>query len=643
MGRNLIFFLCFCVLYFQNITCQDDLENTKEFEGLDDVDNIEEAVEAAEEKGGVAVENGVLVLTEENFDVVIASEEIVLVEFYAPWCGHCKTLAPKYEEAAGQLKDSEYPVVLGKVDATIHSGLASRFAVQGYPTLKFFKNGVVQDYDGPRDADGIVAYMSEKADPNWKPPPEAVLTLTTEDFNEVINRENLILVEFYAPWCGHCKSLAPKLEKAAQQLLRNDPPIAIGKVDATVEKDLGSQYEVTGYPTMKLFRKGKAYEYKGGREEKDIVEYLLQQVEDASKEMSSVKEIGKLGAASDDVVILAVFSSPEEELYQTWLDAAADMREDYQFLHTFSADVAAHLKVSPGSIILFRSERYVTKYEKTSYVLTKADASVEEIQTFIAENDTPLVGELTTRTQQKTYSDKRPLVVMFYTVDWSFDHKKATNAWHKKLADIANKHKDMFFAVADEVAMKDLFKEFGFDDSGEEINIGILDSKQKRYPMEPFDSFDSEDVEDFLKKFNKGKLSPRIKSQPIPKKKTAVKVVVGKNFDDVVMDKSKDVLIEFYAPWCGHCKKLAPIYKELAKKYKSEKNLVIAKIDGSANEYNDNLFEVSGFPTIYFVPALDKSSPVLFEGGSRELSDFEKFIKEHATVSMGKKAGKDEL
>ena len=117
-------------------------------------------------------------------------------------------------------------------------------------------------------------------------------------------------------------------------------------------------------------------------------------------------------------------------------------------------------------------------------------------------------------------------------------------------------------------------------------------------------------------------------------------VVVGKNFDDIVMNKKKDVLIEFYAPWCGHCKQMEPTYKKLAKKFKKEKNLVIAKIDATAND-SPSSFKVEGFPTIYFAPANNKGSPIKHEGG-REQDDLEKFIKEHATVSLGK-GGKDEL
>ena len=69
-------------------------------------------------------------------------------------CGHCKSLAPEYEKAAKVLKENNPPVLLGAVDATVESDLASKFDVSGYPTLKFFKKGVAVDYDGPRHQDG---------------------------------------------------------------------------------------------------------------------------------------------------------------------------------------------------------------------------------------------------------------------------------------------------------------------------------------------------------------------------------------------------------------------------------------------------------------------------------------------------------
>ena len=113
--------------------------------------------------------------------------------------------------------------------------LFCRFEVSGYPTIKFFRNGAAEEYDGGRDADGIVEFCTSRSDPNYKPPPEAVVTLTSlEELDSFTKSAPLTLVEFYAPWCGHCKKLAPEYEKAAKDLLKEDPPIKLAKVSTSV-------------------------------------------------------------------------------------------------------------------------------------------------------------------------------------------------------------------------------------------------------------------------------------------------------------------------------------------------------------------------------------------------------------------------
>jgi protein disulfide-isomerase-like protein len=99
------------------------------------------------------------------------------------------------------------------------------------------------------------------------------------------------------------------------------------------------------------------------------------------------------------------------------------------------------------------------------------------------------------------------------------------------------------------------------------------------------------------------------------------------------------VLIELYAPWCGHCKKLEPVYRDLAKRFKNSKRLVIAKMDATANDSPDP-YTSSGYPTIYFAPAGAKKSPIAFSGSDRSLEGLTKFIREHATVPL---QTKDEL
>jgi len=106
-----------------------------------------------------------MILTDKNFDEEMAKNELLLVEFYAPWCGHCKKLAPEYEAAAEVLSKNDPPIALAKVDATQEKTLAERFGIQGFPTLFWFKNGVKSEYTGGRSKDTIVQWVLKKSGP----------------------------------------------------------------------------------------------------------------------------------------------------------------------------------------------------------------------------------------------------------------------------------------------------------------------------------------------------------------------------------------------------------------------------------------------------------------------------------------------
>jgi len=113
-----------------------------------------------------AIADDVIVLGDSNWESEIGKYGTALVKFYAPWCGHCKRLAPEYEKAATVLKKADPPVALIKVDCTTESSTCSKFGVSGYPTLKIFKDGELSKaYDGPREKDGIVRKMLKESGP----------------------------------------------------------------------------------------------------------------------------------------------------------------------------------------------------------------------------------------------------------------------------------------------------------------------------------------------------------------------------------------------------------------------------------------------------------------------------------------------
>lgn len=109
-------------------------------------------------------ESNVLVLTDSTIEDALKENSHILIEFYAPWCGHCKRLAPEYEKAADLLKESGVAARIAKVDSTVEKSAAAAYSIRGYPTLLYFENGqMVEKYSGGRTADEISKYVINKA------------------------------------------------------------------------------------------------------------------------------------------------------------------------------------------------------------------------------------------------------------------------------------------------------------------------------------------------------------------------------------------------------------------------------------------------------------------------------------------------
>jgi len=158
----------------------------------------------------------------------------------------------------------------------------------------------------------------------------------------------------------------------------------------------------------------------------------------------------------------------------------------------------------------------------------------------------------------------------------------------------------------------------------------ILPADMKKFesPNKPAD-LTVENIGSFLDDVLAGNIKPHLKSEPVPEPNDGgVTVIVGSEFDKIVNDPTKDVLVKYYAPWCGHCKKLAPIWEELGEAYKDNKNLVIAKMDSTANEAEG--VEVRGYPTLIFYPK-DNKKGVNFDG-DRTLEPIKKWLDENSPV-----------
>lgn len=448
-----------------------------------------------------------------------------------------------------------------------------------------------------------------------------VLQLNDADFDSKTASHDTVLVMFFAPWCGHCKRLKPEFEKAASTLKNNDPPVILAKVDCTEDgKDTCSRFSVSGYPTLKIFKGGElSTDYNGPREANGIVKYMKSQVGPASKELTSI-EVAEAFLAAPEVSV--VYFGEDSKLKDAFLQAADKLRETVRFAHSVKAEVDekfGHKNV----IVLYRPKHLDNKFEPSSVVYEGLEDKTA-IQAFIKKNYFGLVGH---RTQDAAGEFVPPLVVAYFNVDY-VKNPKGTNYWRNRILKVAKNFEDFNFGISSKDDFQHELNEFGLDYvAGDKPVICARDIKSQKYVMK--DEFTMENFETFLTQLSAGELEPYLKSEPIPTQDGPVTVAVAKNFEEVVTNSEKDVLIEFYAPWCGHCKKLAPTYDELGEAMKNE-NVAIVKMDATANDVPPT-FNVRGFPTIFWKPA--GGSPVSYNGG-RELDDFVKYIAKEATTEL---------
>ncbi|XP_018649179.1 putative shc transforming protein [Schistosoma mansoni] len=243
----------------------------------------------------------VIKLTDQNFDKVISSKELWFIMFYASWCGHSKNAAPDWKLFATNFKGI---IKVAAVDSENNPTVTQRFSVKGFPTILIFgdnKNSP-KPYTGGRDIDHLnkealreltslvkTRTGSGSSDGSDK---DDVIELTDSNFDEkVLNSQEPWLVEFFAPWCGHCKNLKPHWDKAARELKGT---VKVAALDATVHSRMAQKYGIRGYPTIKFFPAGPKtddpIDYDGARSSDAIVAWAMEKA-DASAPAPEIVEL----------------------------------------------------------------------------------------------------------------------------------------------------------------------------------------------------------------------------------------------------------------------------------------------------------------------------------------------------------------
>jgi len=427
----------------------------------------------------------------------------------------------------------------------------------------------------------------------------------------MINKFDYVLVEFYAPWCGHCKKLTPEYSQAAATLKKSDPAVPLIKIDATVEKDLATKYGVSGFPTLKWFVKGSESEYNGGRTKAEIVEWITKKTGPASKSVASAEALKDL--TEEHKVMVVYFGAESDARYQTFVKVASTT-EGVVFGHSFNAELNAEYGAKVVLFKQFDEKRNDLDGEFEAEAMTKflEDNRYETVMPF--EGEEPI---------QRIFQKENAALVMFS--DKTGDHEGAFQTFAA-----ANKGRIIFASSRTNEGLGQRLAEYIGVKSEDAPCVRLIHPTNG--DLHKFDysgSMDAEGWTAYLEKFETGTLERAFKSaEPPATNDEHVKVIVGTTWDEFVVNSNKDVLVEFYAPWCGHCKTLAPKYDAAAKQLAHlSSKLTIAKVDATENEVSG--VQVQGFPTLKYWKA-GNPTPIDYDG-ERETEGIVAWIKKNAS------------
>ncbi|KAJ0255372.1 Protein disulfide isomerase-like 1-3 [Hirschfeldia incana] len=466
--------------------------------------------------------------------------------------------------------------------------------------------------------EGVGGYEEEEEPPLPTVDEKDVAVLTKNNFTEFVRNNSFAMVEFYAPWCGACQALAPEYAAAATEL---KGVAALAKIDATEEADLALEYEIQGYPTVFLFVDGEMRKtYEGERTKDEIVTWLKRKASPSIHNITTVEEAERVLSDEPKVVLAfldSLVGSESEELA-----AASRLEDDLSFYQTTSPDIAKLFEIETGvkrpALVLLKKEE-----EKLSHFdgnFTKA-----AISEFVSANKVPLVINFTREGAALIFENSvKTQLILFATTNESEKHIPT-------LREVAKSFKGKFVFVYVQMDNEDYGEAvsgfFGVTGTAPKVLVYTGNEDMRKFILDG--ELTVNNIKTLAEDFLADKLKPFYKSDPVPENNDGdVKIIVGNNFDEIVLDASKDVLLEIYAPWCGYCQSIEPIYNKLGKYLKGVDSLVVAKMDGTTNEHP----RADGFPTILFFPGGNKSFDPITVDVDRTVVELYKFLKKHASI-----------
>ncbi|XP_053333236.1 protein disulfide-isomerase A2 [Clarias gariepinus] len=447
-----------------------------------------------------------------------------------------------------------------------------------------------------------------------------VLVLHEKNLDRALSENRYLLVEFYAPWCRHCQALEPVYAEAAALLKNESSPVRLAKVDAVEEKELAKEFEVNSFPTLKLFTEGRrqnATLFTGKRSVKGIIQWLRRRLGPSAALLNDRQDAQELIDAHN-LVVIGFFKDLEGDKARVFNDVSQDV-VDVNFGITSSPELFKEYKVEKEAVVLFK------KFDDNRADLPLSEdekLEKDELVSFISSNSLELVIEFNEENGEKIFSNKVHNHLLLFINTTMESHAALLDEYRAAARDF--RERVLFISIDITTDVSHVLTYFGLSASEAPALRFINTDTLKKFAMTET-SITGDTLRTFCQDVLDGKIKPHLKSEDVPEDwdKSPVKVLVGKNFEQVAFDETKNVFVEFYAPWCGHCKELAPVWEKLGEKYQDHENIIVAKMDATANDMEE--VAVQGYPTLKYFPA-GTERKVIDYNGNRDLETFIKFL-----------------
>ncbi|XP_006894969.1 PREDICTED: protein disulfide-isomerase A2 [Elephantulus edwardii] len=457
--------------------------------------------------------------------------------------------------------------------------------------------------------------------PQGVPEEDGVLVLNGSTLTLALQEHSALLVEFYAPWCGHCKALAPEYSKAAKLLAAESVRVTLAKVDGPAAEELAQEFEVTGYPTIKFFRDGNRThpeDYTGPPKAEGIVKWLMRRVGPSASKLETEGDAQALIEAQD-LVVIGFFQDLQDDSVATFLALARDAL-DMTFGLTDQPQLFQKFGLTKDTVVLFK------KFDEG-----RADFPVDEelgldqadLSRFLLTHSMHLVTEFNSETSPKIFAARILNHLLLFINQRLASHRELLEDFREAAPPFRGQ---VLFVVVDVAGDNDhVLQYFGMKaQEAPTLRFVNIETTKKYAPADGL-SVTPDSVSAFCHSVLNGEIKPYRLSQDIPPDwdQRPVKTLVGKNFEQVAFDENKNVFVKFYAPWCTHCKEMAAAWEALAEKYSDRQDIIIAELDATANELE--AFAVHGFPTLKYFPA-GPGRKVIEYKSARDLETLSKFL-----------------